>query len=450
MRIRDALGRKGNISVGLDVGTTKICAVVGEVSGSNACVTAIGSAPSTGLGKGVVINIESTVNSIKKAVKDAEAMAGLEIKSVYVGIAGGHIKGFESYGAVGIKGKEVKPQDVERAIDSASVVYVPLDREVLHVIPTEFILDGQDGIKDPVGMAGVRLEVKVHIVTGAVSSVQNLLKCCEKAGVDVIDIVLEPIASAAAVLTEDEKDLGAALVDIGGGTTDIAIYKDGSLRHTAVLALGGNHFTNDIGIGLRIPVQEAERIKKKYGCAITSMVDEAEEMDVAGADKQVRKIPRKYIAEIIQPRCEELIELIKREIENSSPTLTGGLSGVILTGGASLLTGLDRLMEANLGLSVRIGMPEGIEANCASNSPLLQSNVNNPMYSTGIGLILYNMDGETVPNPELLGRINGDMFSGIFDRMKEWVRNLFGVNGNELRGKSRIPSSSGGTMRQRI
>jgi len=450
MRIRDALGRKGNISVGLDVGTTKICAVVGEVSGSNACVTAIGSAPSTGLRKGVVINIESTVNSIKKAVKDAEAMAGLEIKSVYVGIAGGHIKGFESYGAVGIKGKEVKPQDVERAIDSASVVYVPLDREVLHVIPTEFILDGQDGIKDPVGMAGVRLEVKVHIVTGAVSSVQNLLKCCEKAGVDVIDIVLEPIASAAAVLTEDEKDLGAALVDIGGGTTDIAIYKDGSLRHTAVLALGGNHFTNDIGIGLRIPVQEAERIKKKYGCAITSMVDEAEEMDVAGADKQVRKIPRKYIAEIIQPRCEELIELIKREIENSSPTLTVGLSGVILTGGASLLTGLDRLMEANLGLSVRIGMPEGIEANCASNSPLLQSNVNNPMYSTGIGLILYNMDGETVPNPELLGRINGDMFSGIFDRMKEWVRNLFGVNGNELRGKSRIPSSSGGTMRQRI
>ena len=443
MRIRDPLGRKGNIVVGLDVGTTKICAIVAEVRGGKTDIIAIGSAPSTGLRKGVVINIESTVDSIKKAVRDAEAMAGIEIKSVYVGIAGGHIKGFESYGAVGIKGKEVKPQDVERAIDSASVVYVPLDREVLHVIPTEFILDGQDGIKDPVGMAGVRLEVKVHIVTGAVSSVQNLLKCCERAGIDVIDIVLEPIASAAAVLTEDEKDLGAALVDIGGGTTDIAIYKDGSLRHTAVLALGGNHFTNDISIGLRIPVQEAERIKKKYGCAITSMVDEAEEMDVAGADKQVRKIPRRYIAEIIQPRCEELTELIKREIENSSG-LEPGLSGVILTGGASLLAGLDRLMEANLGLSVRIGMPDGIESSCASNSPLFQSNVNNPMYSTGVGLILHSIDGEPVPNA--FG-INGDMFNGIFDRMKEWVRNLFGVNGHELRGKSRMLS---GSMRQRI
>ncbi|MDO8746476.1 MAG: cell division protein FtsA, partial [Thermodesulfovibrionales bacterium] len=334
------------------------------------------------------------------------------------------------------------PQDVERAIDSASVVYVPLDREVLHVIPTEFILDGQDGIKDPVGMAGVRLEVKVHIVTGAVSSVQNLLKCCERAGIDVIDIVLEPIASAAAVLTEDEKDLGTALVDIGGGTTDIAIYKDGSLRHTAVLALGGNHFTNDIGIGLRIPVLEAERIKKKYGCAVTTMVDEAEEMDVAGADKQVRKIPKRYIAEIIQPRCEELTELIKREIENSSG-LEPGLSVVILTGGASLLAGLDRLMEANLGLSVRIGMPDGIESSCASNSPLFQSNVSNPMYSTGVGLILHSIDGEPVPNA--FG-INGDMFNGIFDRMKEWVRNLFGVNGHELRGKSAV----GGSMRQRI
>ena len=271
-----------------------------------------------------------------------------------------------------------------------------------------------------------------------------------RAGIDVIDIVLEPIASAAAVLTEDEKDLGAALVDIGGGTTDIAIYKDGSLRHTAVLALGGNHFTNDIGIGLRIPVQEAED-KEKYGCAVTTMVDEAEEMDVAGADKQVRKIPRRYIAEIIQGRCENFTELIKREIENSSG-LEPGLSRVILTGGASLLAGLDRLMEANLGLSVRIGMPEGIEASCASNSPLFQSNVhpvrnlqflngvNNPMYSTGIGLILHSIDG----GPEKV--FNGDMFNGIFDRMKEWVRNLFGVNGNELRGQSAL----GGSMRQRI
>jgi len=438
VRIRDSLERKGNIVVGIDVGTTKICAIVAEVRGMGIDVIAVGSAPSTGLRKGVVINIEATVDSIKKAVKEAEAIAGIEIKSAYVGIAGGHIKSFESYGAVGIKGKEVRYQDVERAIDSASVVYVPLDREVLHVIPTEFILDGQDGIKDPVGMAGVRLEVKVHIVTGAVSSVQNLLKCCERAGINVIDIVLEPIASAAAVLSEDEKDIGTALVDIGGGTTDIAIYKDGSLRHTAVIALGGNHFTNDIGIGLRIPAQEAERVKRKYGCAITNMIDETEEMDVAGADKQLRKIPRRYIAEIIQPRCEELAGLIRREIDASSG-IEPGLSGVVLTGGASLLEGLDRLMESSLGLSVRIGMPGGIESSCSENSPLFQSNVNNPMYSTGVGLIMHNAGGEPAPNT--FG-VYGDMFYGIFDKMKEWVKNLLGVSGNELKGRP--------AMRQKI
>lgn len=417
--------RRGNVIVGLDIGTTKICALVGEVMDNKIDVLAISSSPSTGLRKGVVINIEATVDSIKKAVKEAETIAGVEIRSVYVGIAGGHIKGFESYGAVGIKGKEVRPQDVERVIDSASVVYVPLDREVLHVIPTEFILDGQDGIKDPVGMSGVRLEVKVHIVTGAVSSVQNLLKCCERAGLDVIDIVLEPIASAEAVLTEDEKDIGIALIDIGGGTTDIAIYKDGSLRHTAVLALGGNHFTNDIAIGLRIPVQEAERVKKRYGCAITGMVDGTEEIDMVGADRQVRKIPRKYIAEIIQPRCEEISELIKREVEGVS-NLQFGLSGVVLTGGASLLEGIDRVVEAELGLPVRIGMPEGIRA---SHISPLQNTVSNPMYSTGIGLILYGSVNETE-------RIfNGDLFNGIFDRMKGWVKNLFGVAGHGFGGR---------------
>jgi len=428
VKIRDSLGRKGNIIVGLDVGTTKICAIVGEVRDNEIEILAIGSSLSTGLRKGVVINIESTVDSIRNAVKEAETISGVDIRSVYVGIAGGHIKGFESYGAVGIKGKEVKPQDVERAIDSASVVYVPLDREVIHVIPTEFILDGQDGIKDPVGMSGVRLEVKVHIVTGAVSSVQNLLKCCEKAGLDVTDIVLEPIASAEAVLTEGERDLGIALIDIGGGTTDIAIYRDGSLRHTAVLALGGNHFTNDIAIGLRIPVHEAERVKKRYGCAITGMVDGAEEMDVAGADRQVRKIPKKYLAEIIQPRCEELSELIKREIENIL-NLELGLSGVVLTGGASLLEGIDRVVEVNLGLPVRIGMPEGIKA---SHISPIQNAVSNPMYSTGIGLILH---GSTNSAERIFYE---DLFDRIFDRMQGWVKNLFGVNGHKVIEKFRV------------
>ncbi|MBI4690129.1 MAG: cell division protein FtsA [Nitrospirae bacterium] len=421
--------RTGNIIVGLDVGTTKICAIVGEITDNKIAILGIGSSPSTGLRKGVVINIESTVDSIKKAVREAETISGIEIRSVCVGIAGSHVKGFESYGAVGIKGKEVRPRDVDRVIESASVLYIPLDREVIHVLPAEFILDGQDGIKDPVGMSGVRLEVKVHIVTGAVSSIQNLLKCCEKAGLNVSDIVLEPIASASAVLTEDEKDLGVALIDIGGGTTDIAVYRDGSLRHTAVLALGGNHFTNDIAIGLRIPMHEAERVKKRYGSVITGMVDGTEEMDVAGSDRQVRKIPRKYLAEIIQPRCEELTGLIKRELENASD-IEPCLSGIVLTGGASLLEGIDRVVEAVLALPVRIGIPEGIKT--THISPALggrQNTISSPMYSTGIGLVIHGFNN--VEDKIFYG----DLFDGIFDRMKGWVKNLFGVNGHELAGK---------------
>ena len=235
----------GNIIVGLDVGTTKICAVVGEVVNGDLEFHGVSTSSSTGLRKGVVVNIEATVESIRNAVKAAEVGTGVEINAVYVGISGGHIKGFNSYGAIGIRGKEVTMLDVDRVIDSAKAVYVPLDREVLHVIPTGYILDGQDGIKDPAGMAGVRLEAKVYILTGAVTSVQNLLKCCEKAGIEVIDIVFEPLASAEAILTEDEKELGVAVVDIGGGTTDIILYKDGWLRHSSVLAVGGNHFTND-------------------------------------------------------------------------------------------------------------------------------------------------------------------------------------------------------------
>ncbi|MCE5195291.1 MAG: cell division protein FtsA [Nitrospiraceae bacterium] len=420
--------KRRNIIVGLDVGTTKICAVVGEVKDGRAEIISIGSAPSTGLRKGVVINIDSTVDSIRKAVKESETLAGFGIDTVHVGICGGHIKGFESYGAVGIKGKEVRQQDVERAIDSASVVYVPLDREVLHVIPTEFILDGQDGIKDPIGMSGVRLEVKVHIVTGAVTSVQNLLKCCEKAGLDVVDIVLEPIASAEAVLSEDEKDLGVALVDIGGGTTDIAVYRNGSLRHTSVLAIGGNHFTNDIAIGLRIPLQEAERIKKKYGCAVPAMlVDKDEDMDVLGADKQLRNIPRKYILEILQPRCEELTELIKQEI-TGVPKVEAGLSGIVLTGGSSLLSGIDRLVEAEIGIPVRIGIPEGTDT---PQSLPIQHSIMTPVYSTGIGLVLHGSKNLSD------GVFHGDVFVKIFDKMKDWVKNLIGFENQRGTGKKR-------------
>jgi cell division protein FtsA len=399
----------GNIIVGLDVGTTKICAVVGELVEGELEIRGISTSASTGLRKGVVVNIESTVESIKNAVKTAESITGVEINAVYVGIAGGHIKGFNSYGAVGIRGKEVAYVDVERVIDSAKAVYVPLDREVLHVIPTGYILDGQNGIRDPVGMMGVRLEAKVYIVTGAVTSVQNLLKCCEKVGLEVADIVFEPVASAEAILTDDEKELGVAIVDIGGGTTDIILYKDGWLRHTSVLAIGGNHFTNDIAVGLRVSVSEAERVKKSFGSAATSMVSDSEEIDIIQAG-QGRKILRRCLSEIIQPRTEELLDLIKGELISCSAYDIAS-TGVVLTGGCSLLEGLDRMAEAVLGLPVRIGFPKDIKG--------CKDIINNPMYATGVGLVLYGSETES-------GRVfYPDAFTGIFGKMKDWVKGIF-------------------------
>jgi cell division protein FtsA len=399
----------GNIIVGLDVGTTKICAVVGELIEGELEIRGISTSASTGLRKGVVVDIESTVESIKNAVKTAESITGVEINAVYVGIAGGHIKGFNSYGAVGVRGKEVAYIDVERVIDSAKAVYVPLDREVLHVIPTGYILDGQNGIRDPIGMMGVRLEAKVYIVTGAVTSVQNLLKCCEKVGLEVADIVFEPVASAEAILTDDEKELGVAIVDIGGGTTDIILYKDGSLRHTSVLAIGGNHFTNDIAVGLRVSVSEAERVKKTFGSAATSMVSDSEEIDIIQAG-QGRKILRRCLSEIIQPRTEELLDLIKGELISCSAYDIAS-TGVVLTGGCSLLEGLDRMAEAVLGLPVRIGFPKDMKA--------CRDIINNPMYATGVGLVLYGSDTKS-------GKVfYSDAFTGIFGKMKDWVKGIF-------------------------
>ncbi|NCO67580.1 MAG: cell division protein FtsA [Nitrospirae bacterium CG_4_10_14_0_8_um_filter_41_23] len=399
----------GSVVVGLDVGTTKICAVVGELIEGELEIRGISTSASTGLRKGMVVNIESTVESIKNAVKTAESITGVEINAVYLGITGGHIKGFNSYGAVGLRGKEVAYVDVERVIDSAKAVYVPLDREVLHVIPTGYILDGQNGIRDPVGMMGVRLEAKVYIVTGAVTSVQNLLKCCEKVGLEVVDIVFEPIASAEAVLTDDEKELGVAIVDIGGGTTDIILYKDGSLRHTSVLAIGGNHFTNDIAVGLRVSLSEAERVKKSFGSAATSMVSDSEEIDIIQAG-QGRKILRRCLLEIIQPRTEELLDLIKGELISCSAYDVAS-TGVVLTGGCSLLEGLDRMAEAVLGLPVRIGFPKYIKG--------CKDIINNPIYATGVGLVLYGSDTES-------GRVfYPDVFTGIFGKMKDWVKGIF-------------------------
>ncbi len=419
----------GNIIVGLDAGTTKICSIMGEVSEEGVAVLAVSSHPSNGLKKGVVIDIEVTANSIKKAVADIEEVTGINVREVYVGIAGSHIKSFNSYGAVGIKGKEVTHEDVERAIDSASAVYVPLDREILHVLPTDFILDGQDGIKDPVGMAGVRLEVKVYIVTGAVTSVQNLLKCCERAGLEVVDIVLQPLASAEATLTSYERDMGVMLVDIGGGTTDIALYKDGWLRHTAVLGIGGNHFTNDISVGLRVPFPEAERIKKKFGIVapvVTSPeMNDMTEVDVVAIDGQVRTIPRKYISEILQPRSEELLELIRQEMQAFQGNGIA-VSGVILTGGSSLLSGFDRMAEAILSMPVRIGYPvrAAHEDQGRDGEPRVQGlkgEFNTPVYATGIGLIVYGAESLM---PVEGSMFSSNVFSKIVARMTGWFRKI--------------------------
>lgn len=410
MTIRQA--RQGNIIVGLDVGTTKICAVVGEINNRMLEIRGVSTSPSKGLRKGVVVNIESTVDSIKNAVRTAESSTGVEINNVRVGISGGHIKGFNSYGAVGVRGKEVSYIDLERVIDSAKAVYVPLDREVLHVIPTGYSIDGQNGFKDPVGMTGMRLEAKVYIVTGAITSVQNLLKCCEGAGLEVSDIVFEPLASAEAILTDEEKELGVAIVDIGGGTTDIILYKEGWLRHSSVLAVGGNHFTNDVAVGLRITVPEAERIKKSFGTATTRRVDDTEEIDIVQGEHET-KILRKTLSEIIQPRAEELLDLIKGELLSCNGYKIAS-TGIVLTGGGSLLEGFDRLAEEILGVPVRVGFIRNINGN--------RDLLNNPMFATGAGLVLYGYDGY---NTESNRVFYPEAYTGIFSKMKDWVKGIF-------------------------
>ncbi|HEC97237.1 MAG TPA: cell division protein FtsA [Nitrospirae bacterium] len=398
---------KGPIVAGLDVGTTKICAIVGQAVEGKMNILALGASPSKGLRKGMVVNIETTVESIINAVKDAERAAGVEINSVCVGIAGGHIKSFESYGAVGIRSREVTRGDVDRALEAAKAVYVPLDREVLHVLPVEYVVDGQDGIMNPVGMSGVRLEVRVQIVTGSVSAVQNLIRCCEKAGLQVIDIVLEPLASALSTLTDDEKSQGVVLVDIGGGTTDIAFYRNGVLSHTSVIAVGGNHFTNDLAIGLRLPVQEAERVKKLYGMAMAVHDDKEKSVRIMVAGRDEKTIPRSYITEIIQPRCEEVIDLVKNELKKAG-AYDEVSYGIVLTGGGSQLSGLDRMAEAILGLPIRVGMPVNVGG--------VKNIVSDPMYSTGVGLLVYGSETELPP-------INyGDLFGNILKKMKGWVR----------------------------
>jgi cell division protein FtsA len=406
--------KRENLIVGLDIGTTKICCIVGNKTEEELEIVGFGSSPSKGLRKGVVINIESTVEAIQRAIREAELMAGCEIKSVFAGIAGGHIKGLNSQGVIAIKNREVTSEDLKRVIDAAKAIAIPMDREVLHILPQEFIIDDQDGIREPLGMSGVRLEAKVHIVTGAVASAQNIVKSCNRAGVDVADIVLEQLASSEAVLSADEKELGVALVDIGGGTADIAIFSEGAIKHTSVLSIGGDHLTNDIAVGLRTPMAEAEKIKQAYGCCLTSMVGKDENIEVPSVGgREPRILSRQLLAEILEPRVEEIFTLVNREIVKSGyEDLIA--SGVVITGGSAILPGMPELAEQIFNLPVRRGVPLDIGG--------LKDVVASPIYATGVGLVKYGSHNLQTQNFKI-GQKN--MFDRVAARMKEWFSEFF-------------------------
>jgi cell division protein FtsA len=398
------------IAVGLDAGTTKISAIVAEVGPRGPRILGAGVSPSTGMRKGVVINMDSAAESFRKALKEAETSSGIRIRSGNVAISGAHIKGVNSCGAVGIRGTEVGKADRDSAIDSARAVYIPLDREVIHVIPTEFILDGQDGITDPAGMSGVRLEAKVHIITCALSSMQNLMRCCERAGLEVDDFVFGPVASAHSVLTRDERESGVALIDIGGGTTDIALFKDGAIRHAASLGIGGNHITNDIAVGLRINLQEAEELKKTAGSALERTLDDSAEIRIEQPGGEGQTLPRKYLASIIQPRCEEILELVRDELRRNFGYETA-VCGAVVTGGAALLSGFDRISGIVLGLPVRTGSP----INISGLDPAARS----PIFATAIGLV------STEVGPETESTADAELFGSVAGKMKDWARGAF-------------------------
>jgi cell division protein FtsA len=407
------VSRKDNLIVGLDIGTTKICAIVAEATEAGVDIVGIGTHPSKGLRKGVVVDIEATVDSIKHAVEEAELMADCEITSVYAGIAGGHIDGFNSHGIVAVKNREVAESDVRRVIDAAKAVAIPMDREVIHVIPQEFIVDEQDGIREPIGMSGVRLEAKIHIVTAAVTSAQNIVKCANKAGLNVVDIVLEPLASAEAVLAQDERDLGVCLIDIGGGTTDIAVFVDGSIKHTSVLGIGGYHLSNDVAVGLRTPFDEAERIKKRFGVASARFLGSDDVITVPSVGgRRPREVSRKILCEIIEPRVEEILGLAQQEIVKSGLDVRIP-SGVVLTGGCAALSGIAELAEEIFESPVRLGAPANIGG--------LQDVVRDPMYATGVGLILFGFSQAKGKSPSRF-RIRDE---GIFRRVKQRMRDWF-------------------------
>ncbi len=403
-----------NLVIGLDIGTSKVVALVGEAGTDGAIeVLGIGSQPSRGLKKGVVVNIESTVQSIQRAVEEAELMAGCEIHSVYAGIAGNHVRSLNSHGVVAIRDREVTHGDVEHVIDAAKAVAIPADQKILHVLPQEFIIDGQEGIRDPIGMSGVRLEAKVHIVTGAESAAQNIEKCIQRCGLEVDDIVLEQLASSFAVLTEDEKELGVCLIDVGGGTTDIAVFSAGAIQHTAVIPIAGDQVTNDIAVSMRTPTQHAEDIKVRYACALSQLANPDETIEVPSVgERPARRLARQTLAEIVEPRYEELFSLVHEELRRSGFE-EAIAAGVVLTGGSAKMEGAIELAEEVFHMPVRLGLPQQVQG--------LAEVVRNPIFSTGVGLLLYGRDNAL---PARHRRPLGGAKT-VLDRMRAWFQGNF-------------------------
>jgi cell division protein FtsA len=400
--------------VGLDIGTSKVVALVGEVSDDGSVeVVGIGTHPSRGLKRGVVIDIESTVASIQRAVEEAEMMADCQIHAVYAGIAGNHIRSMNSHGIVAIKDREVSPGDVERVMDAAQAVAIPADQKILHVLNQEFIIDGEEGIREPVGMAGVRLEARVHLITGAVSAVQNVTKCIRRCGLEVDDVVLEPLASSHAVLTDDERELGVCLVDMGGGTTDIAVFAGGAIRHTKVIAIAGDQVTNDIAVALRTPTQHAEDIKVRYACALRQLTRPDETIEVPSiGDRPPRRLSREVLASVVEPRYRELLELVQTELRRSGFEEMAA-AGVVLTGGASKMEGVVELAEEIFDMPVRLGVPQHVTG--------LSDVVRNPIHATGVGLLLYGTRNRALR----MEPISDQGLVSVWERMRRWFQRQF-------------------------
>ena len=410
------MGKKSELLVGLDIGTSKVAAVVGDLNGSTLSVLGVGSAPSEGLRKGVVVNIEATVHAIEHAIKEAEVTAGCEIHSVFASVGGGHIKGFNSHGVAGVRSSEIDRADVDRVLDTARAVALPPDRDILHVLPQDFVLDGQDGIRAPIGMSGVRLEARVHIITTATTSAQNVIKCCERTGLHVADLVLEPLAAAEAVLTPEEKELGVALIDLGAGTTDVLVFHRGALRHTAVLSLGGNHVTNDIAAGLRTPFRDAEILKQRSGCALARLVAREQSVEVPSlGGRTPRLLSRHMLGQIIEARVEEILTLVRHQIVKCG--FDEGLgSGVVLTGGSALLEGIVPLAEQVFQSPVRVGTP--LALNGSGPTEL----VDNTSFAAAVGLVHYGAR----PRDHIPVRAEDARFAGkMRQRLRAWVETFF-------------------------